>query len=225
MKKIEYYNLANIDAQAKLFVDKLEIQRKAHKNQTILPKNIALLVIDMQNFFYDINYHAYVPSILAIMPKVKALQEYFFQHNMPVFHTQHGNTLSNSKQMLNWWGSINEESSSHANIINEIQNPLAKVIKKTQYDAFWETNLAELFQAQNIKQLIITGVMTHLCCETTARSAFVRGLEVFFTVDGTATYNPTFHFGTLYNLAHGFALPVLVEEIFYGLNNPHGMCF
>ncbi len=55
--------------------------------------------------------------------------------------------------------------------------------------------------------------MTHLCCETTARSAFVRGFEVFFTIDGTATYNKEFHFATLHNLAHGFALPILVDEI------------
>lgn len=56
--------------------------------------------------------------------------------------------------------------------------------------------------------------MTHLCCETTARSAFIRGFDVFFTIDGTATYNEDFHFGTLYNLAHGFAVPLLIDEIF-----------
>jgi isochorismate hydrolase len=55
--------------------------------------------------------------------------------------------------------------------------------------------------------------MTHLCCETTARSAFVRGFEVFFTIDGTATYNQGFHLGTLVNLSHGFATPVLASEI------------
>lgn len=127
--------------------------------------------------------------------------------------------------MLNWWGSINEENSPNANIIDEIQNPLAKVIKKAQYDAFWETDLEELLHSKGIKQLIITGVMTHLCCETTARAAFVRGFEVFFTTDGTATFNSDSHFSTLYNLAHGFALPVLVEEVFCGLNSPCGQCF
>jgi bifunctional isochorismate lyase / aryl carrier protein len=55
--------------------------------------------------------------------------------------------------------------------------------------------------------------MTHLCCETTARSAFTHGFEVFFTIDGTATYNERFHIATLLNLSHGFALAVLVEEV------------
>jgi isochorismate hydrolase len=55
--------------------------------------------------------------------------------------------------------------------------------------------------------------MTHLCCETTARSAFMRGLQVFIAVDGTATYSEAFHRASLLNLSHGFALPVLVDEI------------
>jgi len=61
--------------------------------------------------------------------------------------------------------------------------------------------------------VVICGVMTHLCCETTARSAFMRGFEVFFTVDGTATYTEAFHRASLLNLSHGFAVPVLVENI------------
>ena len=55
--------------------------------------------------------------------------------------------------------------------------------------------------------------MTHLCCETTARVAFTRGYEVFFSIDGTATYNRKFHLGSLVNLAHGVAVPMLVDEI------------
>ncbi|MEW6239950.1 MAG: isochorismatase family protein, partial [Chloroflexota bacterium] len=64
-----------------------------------------------------------------------------------------------------------------------------------------------------VEQVVITGVMTHLCCETTARAAFVRGFDVFYVVDGTATYTEAFHRASLLNLAHGFAVPVLAEEI------------
>jgi isochorismate hydrolase len=54
--------------------------------------------------------------------------------------------------------------------------------------------------------------MAHLCCETTARSAFTRGFEVFFLVDGTASYNRDFHQASLLNLAHGFATLLLTGE-------------
>ncbi|MEO0183159.1 MAG: isochorismatase family protein, partial [candidate division WOR-3 bacterium] len=73
--------------------------------------------------------------------------------------------------------------------------------------------LAKLLETQKIKQLVITGVMTNLCCETTARNAFVRGFEIFFVVDGTATQNELMHWATLVNLSYGFAIPVLTEEI------------
>jgi bifunctional isochorismate lyase/aryl carrier protein len=55
--------------------------------------------------------------------------------------------------------------------------------------------------------------MTHLCCETTARAAFVRGFDVFFLVDGTATYNQDYHQATLLNLAHGVAVLTDVNKI------------
>ncbi|MCL0073039.1 isochorismatase family protein, partial [Dehalococcoidia bacterium] len=87
------------------------------------------------------------------------------------------------------------------------------VIEKSQYDAFYETPLDEMLREKGVTQIVICGVMSHLCCETTARSAFVRGFEVFFTVDGTATYTEAFHRATLLNLAHGFAVPVLTHEI------------
>ena len=67
-----------------------------------------------------------------------------------------------------------------------------KVVEKSRYDAFYQTQLEEALRGQKISQVVICGVMTHLCCETTARSAFMRGFEVFFTVDGTATQNEAF---------------------------------
>jgi bifunctional isochorismate lyase/aryl carrier protein len=58
--------------------------------------------------------------------------------------------------------------------------------------------------------------MTHLCCETTARAAFVAGYEVFFLVDGTASYNEEFHISTLKNLAHGFAVLTTTSQLLKG---------
>ncbi len=75
------------------------------------------------------------------------------------------------------------------------------------------TSLEQELRSRGVEQVVVTGVMTHLCCETTARTAFVRGFEVFFCVDGTATYTEAFQRASLLNLAHGFALPVLCEEI------------
>ncbi len=96
--------------------------------------------------------------------------------------------------------------------------PDAPVVIKSQYDAFYKTNLLQLLKNDKIKQVVITGVMTNLCCETTARSAFVRGFEVLFVVDGTATQNELMHRATIINLAYGFAVPVRTQDLIKQLN-------
>jgi len=87
------------------------------------------------------------------------------------------------------------------------------VLRKSQYDAFFGTLLEDTLHKKGVSQVVVSGVMTHLCCETTARSAFVRGFEVFFIVDGTATLNEDHHLAALLNLSHGFATPILAAEI------------
>ena len=98
-------------------------------------------------------------------------------------------------------------------IVDNLDTSNHLTIEKHQYDAFFETNLDTILRDSGVEQVVITGVMTHLCCETTARSAFMRGYEVFFPVDGTATYTETHHHASLLNLAHGFVLPLLVADI------------
>ena len=55
--------------------------------------------------------------------------------------------------------------------------------------------------------------MSHLCCETTSRDAFMKDFEVFFVVDANATYTEELHLGTLRAISHGFGRCISVEEI------------
>ena len=89
-------------------------------------------------------------------------------------------------------------------------------MEKSQYDAFYKTSLEERLKDFGANQLVVTGVLTHLCCESTARSAFIRGFEIFFVVDATASYNKQYHLSSLRNLSHGFVTPVLSEELLSG---------
>lgn len=112
-----------------------------------------------------------------------------------------------------WWNEIITQDNDYYKLSDEIYFQGAPVIKKTQYDAFYKTKLNKQLKMYRVKQLVITGVMTNLCCETTARSAFMKGFEVFFVIDGTATQNETMHRATLLNLSYGFAIPVLTEDL------------
>ena len=115
--------------------------------------------------------------------------------------------------MGSWWKDLITAENKLSDLIPELDIPGATVISKTQYDAFYETNLEALLKEWSIAQVVIGGVATHLCCETTARSAFVRGISVFLPLDATATYTREFFRASLLNLSHGFATPVLAREL------------
>jgi nicotinamidase-related amidase len=61
------------------------------------------------------------------------------------------------------------------------------VITKSSHNAFTTTNLAQLLTERGIRELIICGIRTEQCCETTARVAFDLGYTVTFVTDATAT--------------------------------------
>jgi isochorismate hydrolase len=174
----------------------------------------------MQRYFLEESSHACIPAAQAIIPKIAELIDSYYQKNLPIIFTRHLNSATDAKMMAKWWRDLIKKDDPLSNIIPEFDLSRGMIIEKSQYDAFYETRLEEILRQKGVTQVVVCGVMAHLCCETTARSAFVRGFEVFFTVNGTATYNERFHRATLLNLAHGFAVPVLVDEILVDLSNP-----
>lgn len=61
------------------------------------------------------------------------------------------------------------------------------VIIKTSHNAFTTTNLQQLLTTAGIRELVICGIRTEQCCETTARVASDLGFDVTFVTDATAT--------------------------------------
>ncbi len=179
----------------------------------LLLSETALLVLDMQHYFFDESSHAFIPSMQGIVGNIKILENLFSDSHRPIILTRHINTPDDAGIMKTWWKGMIERDNISSRLIEEIKVPDSIIIDKTKYDAFIDTDLEGILRKNNIKNLIICGVMTHLCCETTARSGFMHGFNVFFTVDGTATYNKKFHSSTILNLSHGFAIPVLIPEV------------
>jgi len=178
-----------------------------------VPEDSALLVIDMQNAFLHPASHAFIPAAVTIVPVIRALADAYHKRGLPVIMTRHTNTCEDAGLMGSWWRSLIPAGSHESAIIAELHDSKATVIEKTQYDAFFGTDLDAVLRSADVRQLVITGVMTHLCCETTARSAFVRGYMVFLPVDGTAAYTEEQHRATLLNGSCGFAVPVLADTI------------
>ncbi|OGH99397.1 MAG: hypothetical protein A2104_02290 [Candidatus Melainabacteria bacterium GWF2_32_7] len=210
--KESYFTKENIEKRAELFLNQLRNDKK-QKDIQFIPEYSALIVIDMQRYFIDSNSHAYIPSSIAIIDKIQDLIKAYNHAHLPVIFTRHLNTDKNAGLMSEWWKEIVTEDNELSVIIPELECSNAITINKSQYDAFHDTHLEKILKEFNIKQVVITGVMTHLCCDTTARSSFVRGFKPFIPIDATATYNEEFHKATFINLSHGFTSPVITREL------------
>lgn len=208
--KETYFSLDTVQQKAVAMLNGLHVSART---PTLTPKNSALLILDMQDYFLDATSHAFVPNAAAIIPGIQTLIMAYAQHEYPIIFTQHLNTQEDAAMMGIWWHELITLDHPLSEITTDLDSNLGSVLRKSQYDAFFDTNLESWLKDRNVSQVVICGVMTHLCCETTARSAFMRGFEVFFTIDGTATYNEKFHRATLSNLSHGFARPMLVSDV------------
>ncbi|MFZ5857639.1 MAG: isochorismatase family protein [Chloroflexota bacterium] len=213
MKREAYFTTETIATKSRAMLDDLASIRTRHADIAFRSECAALLVLDMQNYFLREASHAFIPSAPAILPNIQNLIHDFHAHGLPVIFTCHVNTDADAGMMSRWWRDVIHPDSQAGAIHSSLDVAKGIVLEKTQYDAFYNTVLDETLRGRGVEQVVITGVMTHLCCETTARSAFVRGFEVFFCVDGTATYAEKFHRASVLNLSHGFVLPVLCEEI------------
>ena len=203
--KESYFTAQNLDRQAQEISQGLLVDGQKQRLHFSLPRS-ALLVLDMQNYFLEPASHAYIPSAQAILPGIQALVRAYRKLGLPVIFTRHLNTPQDAGVMQRWWRDLIRPDTPLSEIETGLDSSQGLVIQKSQYDAFYHTALEERLHQCQVSQVVISGVMTHLCCETTARSAFVRGFEVFFLIDGTATYNAEFHRASLLNLAHGFAM-------------------
>jgi nicotinamidase-related amidase len=180
------------------------------------PKKAALLVIDMQQFFLDPDSPTFTCGGLAILPTVKRIISAFRKAERPVIYTRHVHHPDriDAGIMEWWWEGMCLERSPESEIHPEIA-PLEneKTIFKHRYSAFYNTDLETVLRCLKIEDLVVTGIMTNLCCESTVRDAYFRDYRVFFLADGTGTVDEEMHLASLLNLAFGFAHVATAEEI------------
>jgi nicotinamidase-related amidase len=176
----------------------------------------ALLVIDMQEFFLDPDSPTFTCGGLAILPNVKRLISAFRGEGRPVIFTRHVHhpDLLDAGIMAWWWKGMCIEGSPESEVHREIKPlPKEKVILKHRYSAFYNTDLETVLRCLGVKDLVIAGIMTNMCCESTARDAYYRDYRVFIPADGTGSINEEMHVASLLNLAFGFSYVTAVEGI------------
>jgi ureidoacrylate peracid hydrolase len=209
-----YVTAKNLKEKTKQWLENVDRLNRDHLK--IKPDRAALLVIDMQRYFLDPEMGAYTCGGPAVLPNVKKLINAFRKKGCPVIFTRHVHAPDGSDAgiMAWWWEGMCLEGSPES----EIEPGLApldneKVISKHRYSAFYNTDLETVLRCQKIEDIVITGVMTNLCCESTARDAYFRDFRVFFPADATGTVIEEMHLASLINLAYGFACITTSDRI------------
>jgi ureidoacrylate peracid hydrolase len=87
------------------------------------------------------------------------------------------------------------------------------VVTKHRYGAFESSDLDLVLRSRGIRTVVMAGVATNVCVETTARQAFLRDYYVVFTSDCTATYTQAEHDATLHNIDSFFGAVVSADEV------------
>jgi nicotinamidase-related amidase len=176
----------------------------------------ALLVIDMQQFFLDPASPTFTRGGVAILPTVKRLLGAFRWAGRPVIFTRHVHHPADldSGIMGWWWEGKCLEGSQESEIHPELTPmPGEKVVFKHRYSAFYNTDLETVLRCLRVEDIVVSGVMTNLCCESTARDAYYRDYRVFFPADGTGSVSEEMHVASLLNLAFGFACVTTADAI------------
>lgn len=195
-------------------------------NQHAMRLNVersALMVIDMQEFFLDPQSPSFTCGGIAILPNVIRLLGAFRQADLPVIYTRHVHRADGSDAGIMgwWWDGMCIEGSPESEIHSEIVPQSGEqVILKRRYSSFYNTDLDTVLRGFKVEDLVITGLMTNLCCETTARDAYMRDYRVLIPADATGSVCEEMHVASLLNLAFGFAYVTKTAEIVSQLNSP-----
>lgn len=204
----------NLDDKARSWLT--AIQPYNQHEMKLRPQRSALLVVDMQRFFLDPESPTFTCGGLAILPRVQSLIAAFRSAQRPVIYTRHVHHPDNldSGIMSWWWEGMCVEGDPSSDIHPDLA-PQAreKVVLKHRYSAFYNTDLETVLRCLDVTDLVICGIMTNLCCESTARDAYYRDHRVFFLADATGTVDEELHVSSLRNLAFGFAYVTKGEVI------------
>ncbi len=139
----------------------------------------ALLIIDIQNDYFphgkmELN-KSNEASLIA-----KELLNFFRIEHLPIVHVQHIAIKPNATFFIN--KTIGAEIH---NSVKPLQNE--KNIVKNYPNSFRNTDLDAYLKMNEINRLVIFGMMTHMCIDTTVRAAFDLGYEILLVGEACAT--------------------------------------
>ncbi len=145
----------------------------------------ALLIIDVQNDYFEGGKSELCNPIEA-MQNIEKVLRIFRQRSLPVIHVQHINNREGATFFLPNTDGV---------LIHKNLTPLEGeyIVTKHAPNSFFETNLLDILQENKINELVICGMMSHMCIDTTTRACKDFGIKVTLLNDACATKTLSFN--------------------------------
>lgn len=151
-----------------------------------LPNNAALLVIDVQKGFDDPSWGT--RNNPDMEGNIERLIDAWRERGRPIVFVRHDSTEPGSPLRPDHEGNA---------LQGFISGDPDLLVTKSVNSAFYgEPDLHAWLQGRDIDTVVIAGIQTNLCCETTARMAGNLGYDTYFALDATHTYDMTAPDGT-----------------------------
>lgn len=144
----------------------------------------ALLIIDVQNDYFP-NGKMELHQSEEALKQINKLEDKFNQASQPIIYIQH----IKEAETADFFARGSEGAELHKGLKGG-RNSF--VIEKHFPNSFLETDLLETLQNLGIEQLVIAGMMTHMCVDSTTRAARELGFNLILLADATATRKLTF---------------------------------
>ena len=198
---------------------------------TINPKSTALLVIDMQNCFIIPKLSLVgVPGLEKIVPNINMISEAIRETGGEVIWTK----LQYTNEWSSWHNHFCNKDSRESIISDtkdgaypseiwngmDLKNNDFIVTKKSSSALAPDVKeLRVILELKKIDTLIITGTLSNVCCESTARDAMFLNYKTIFVSDANGTRSDEEHKATLINMVQFFADVRTTEEVVNLLKN------
>jgi nicotinamidase-related amidase len=196
----------------------------------------ALVVVDMQNDFVRQGAPLEVPDARSTIASHRRLLKYFRDLKGVIVFTRF---IAGPRQTLIWnWSSVLapptcccwpgfmrsygdvEGPRDAAAVIDELEPlPTELQIDKYNYGAFHRTSLLDTLAAQGVDTVVVTGTVTQICVDETARGAFREGLKTIMVSDAVSSFDPALHQATLANFAMKFGWVMTTDNILTALRS------
>jgi len=149
----------------------------------------ALLIIDVQNDYFE-GGRSELHNPLMALSNIKTTLDAFRKENLPVIHVQHVNTRAGATFFL---------PDTEGVLIHKSLTPrdTEHIIIKHAPNSFLGTNLLYIIKENGITELVICGMMSHMCVDTTTRACMDYDIKAVLLEDACATKNLSFNGKTI----------------------------